>query len=152
MDATAGSVCVRDVVTVNAAASIADAAALMREHHIGAVVITEGSNGAAVPIGILTDRDIVVETVALKLDPATVKVGEIVQRRLATVTSDASCSHVVREMAINGVRRLPVVNADGTLSGIVSLDDVLIQLVTPLVAVGDLAARERRFEAATRST
>jgi CBS domain-containing protein len=152
MDATAGSVCVRKVVTVSAAANVAEAAVLMREHHIGTIVVTDARDGTVVPVGILTDRDIVVETVASGLDPETVKVGEIAQRRLVTVTSDTSCSQVVREMAINGVRRLPVVNADGTLGGIVSLDDVLIELVTPLVAVGDLVARERRFEAAVRST
>ena len=54
-------------------------------------------------------------------------------------------------MSIQGVRRLPVVNADGTLAGIVALDDVLLDLVAPLVAVGDLANRERSFELHTRT-
>ena len=78
-------------------------------------------------------------------------VGEIVQRPLVTITSEATCSQVVREMSIQGVRRLPVVNADGTLAGIVALDDVLLDLVAPLVAVGDLANRERSFELHTRT-
>ena len=54
-------------------------------------------------------------------------------------------------MSLHGVRRLPVVERDGTLAGIVSLDDLLVELVAPLVAVGDLAGRERRFETHTRT-
>jgi CBS domain-containing protein len=138
------------VVTVTRDSSVAEAAALMREHHIGAVVVAESRDLARFPVGMLTDRDIVVEVVAAGLDAKTVRVGEIVQRPVVTVSADASCVDVVREMSIHGVRRMPVVDADGMLAGIVSLDDLLLQLVTPLVAVGDLAFRERRFESNTR--
>ena len=152
MDQKIGNVCTRNVVTVTPATTVAEAAALMRKNHIGTVVIVEERGGARVPTGILTDRDIVMEVVAVGLDGKTINVAEIVQRPLATVKSDATCSEVVREMSIQGVRRMPVVNRDGTLAGIVSLDDVLLDLVSPLVAIGDLAGRERRFEANTRTT
>jgi len=150
MDQSIGRMCIRDVVTVSADTAVAQAAALMRKNHIGAVVMAESRGSGKVPVGILTDRDIVVEVVAPGLDPNTITVGEIVQRRVATIAGDASCAQVAREMSNSGVRRLPVVNSDGTLRGIVSLDDVLLELVAPLLAVGDLAGRERRLEEHTR--
>jgi len=151
MDQRIGNACVRDVVTVRTDSTVAEAASLMRRHHIGAVVIVETGEHGARPVGILTDRDIVVEVVAGGLAPQTLKAMEVVQRSVTTVTKDASCAEIVRLMSINGVRRLPVVDASGALVGIVSLDDILLHLVTPLVAVADLAARERRFETSTRA-
>ena len=150
MNAAIAHSCVRDVVTVDRNATVADAAALMREHHVGAVVMVEDRGEARHPMGILTDRDIVVEVIAAGLDPATVKVAEIVQRPLAVVGEDADCSETARAMAINGVRRLPVVDGNGALTGLVALDDLLLHLIGPLVAVADLAGRERRFEAKVR--
>lgn len=150
MKRTIGNACKRSVVSVTRDASVAATAALMRKHHVGAVVVADERGPARVPVGILTDRDVVVEVVAADLDPKSVSVGEIVRRPLVTVPSDAACADVVREMSINGVRRMPVVDAQGALVGIVSLDDLLIELVAPLVAVGDLAFREQRFEAGTR--
>ena len=145
-----GSTCVRDVVTVTRETSIAAAAALMRKHHVGALVIVDEHDPLRKPRGIVTDRDIVVEVVASGLDAKAIAIGEIVQRPVVTVTSDAPYADVVRAMSVHGVRRLPVVDAGGRLAGIVSLDDVLLELSGPLVAVGDLALRERRFDASTR--
>ena len=152
MKSRIGSTCVRDVVTVTRATSIATAAGLMRKHHVGAVVVVDERDETRKPRGIVTDRDIVVEVVAAGLDAKSLTVGEIVQRPVVTVPADASCADVVREMSINGVRRMPVVDADGDLAGIVALDDVLLELVAPLVAAGDLAVRERRYEASTRTS
>jgi len=150
MDQRIGNVRVDGVVTVTRDTTVAAAAALMRSHHVGSVVLVEDVAGVTKPVGMLTDRDIVVEVVAAGLDPHAITAGEIVQRPVAVVGVETSCSDVVREMAINGVRRLPVVRKDGTLAGIVSLDDVLLDLIAPLVAVADLARRERKFESATR--
>ena len=143
--------CVRDVVTVTRGTTIAAAAALMRKHHIGALVVTEERRGARVPTGMLTDRDIVVEVVAAGLDARAITVGEIVQRPIVTVAADATRVEIARAMSIHGVRRMPVVDAAGALAGIVTLDDMLIELAAPLVAVGELPARERFYEAGTRT-
>ena len=151
MDPSIGNACIRNIVTVTGESTITEAASVMRRHHIGSVVIVEAGEGGTKPVGILTDRDIVIEVVAAGLAPQTLKVAEIVQRPLTTVTELASCAEVVRLMSVNGVRRLPVVDAKGILVGIVSLDDILLQLVGPLVAVADLATRERRFETNARA-
>jgi CBS domain-containing protein len=145
-----GSFCVRDVVTVTRETSVVEAASLMRQRHVGAVVIVEDSGDRRIPVGMLTDRDIVIEIVAAGLDSATMKVGEVLQRPLTSIDEDAGYAETVRLMAVNGVRRMPVVDKRGTLVGIITVDDILRQLAAPLVALSDLAARERHFESEVR--
>ena len=149
MDKNIGNSYVKTVATVTPDSTVAESAALMRKHHVGALVIVDELRK---PVGIVTDRDIAIEVVAAGLVPQTVKVGEIVQRPITTVTADAGWTETVRLMSINGVRRLPVVDAAGRLIGIVSFDDLLLQLAGPLVAMADLAGRERHFEASTRGS
>lgn len=145
-----GGFCIRNVVTVPRDATVAEAATLMRRHHIGAVVIVEPAAGGHVPVGMLTDRDIVVEVVAAGLAPETMRVTEVVHRPVVTVAEDAGYAETVRVMSVNGVRRMPVVDGDGRLVGIIAVDDILHQLAGPLFALGDLAARERHYEMGTR--
>jgi len=144
-----GNFCVRNVVTVSRNAPIIEAAKLMREHHVGALVVVD-KPGGNVPVGIVTDRDIVVEVVAAGVAANTVNVAEIIQRPLATVNEDASYAETVRLMAQHAVRRMPVVDAHGKLVGIVAVDDLMRQLAGPLLALADLASRERRYERETR--
>ena len=144
-----GSFCTRQVVTVEPDATVVEACILMRQHHVGAVVIVDDRAGARKPVGILTDRDIAVEVVALRVAPDTLKVSEVVQRPVTCVGEDAGYAETVRLMSVNGVRRMPVVDRDGNVAGIVTLDDVLRQLAGPFMALGELVARERRFEVAS---
>ena len=145
-----GEFCVRNVVTVAREATVVEVATLMRQYHIGAVLVVEERADGKFPVGVLTDRDIVVEIVAAGLDPASVKVGELMQRPVTTVTESADYGETVRLMAVNGVRRMPVVDAHGRLVGIITVDDILRQLAGPLVALADLAVRERHYETETR--
>lgn len=145
-----GDFCVRNVVTVIRETTVVEAAKLMRQYHIGAVLVVEEGTDGKVPVGILTDRDIVIEIVAAALDPASVKVGELMQRPVTTVPEDASYGEAVRLMSVNGVRRMPVVDARGRLAGIITVDDILRQLAGPLVALSDLTVRERHYETETR--
>ena len=142
--------CTRDVVTVAAQASVVEACGLMRKHHVGAVVVVEENAAGKRPLGVLTDRDIAVEVVALGLAPESLKVSEVVQRDVTTIREDAGYAETVRLMSINGVRRMPVVDQRGNLVGIITVDYVLRQIAAPLVALSDLVARERHFEQATR--
>ena len=142
--------CTRDVVTVAPHTSVVEACALMRKHHVGAVVVVEETASGKRPLGVLTDRDIAVEVVALGLAPESLKVSEVVQRDVTTIREDAGYAETVRLMSINGVRRMPVVDQRGNLVGIITVDYVLRQIAAPLVALSDLVARERHFEQATR--
>ena len=145
-----GRFCTHDVVTVTRDAPIVEAATLMREHHIGALVVVEQARDGSVPVGMLTDRDVVVEIVAAGLSPKTVKVGEILQRPVVTIEENAGYAEAMRHMSANGVRRMPVVDARGALVGIITIDDILHQLAGPLLALAELAGRGRRYEMETR--
>jgi len=143
--------CIRDVVCCSRDTSIVDAAALMRHRHIGNVIVVDQTGGKRVPVGIVTDRDIVVEVVAAGLDPKLIKLGDLVLTPLTTIEEGAGYAETVRLMSVKGVRRMPVVDAAGCLVGIITLDDMLRQLAGPLAALSELAGRGRRYESLTRA-
>ncbi|MEO8506113.1 MAG: CBS domain-containing protein [Betaproteobacteria bacterium] len=143
--------CVRDVICASRTTTISKAAALMRQHHIGDVVIVDETDGKRIPVGILTDRDIVVEVIALGIDAGLLKVEDLLQRPVVTVNEDRSYGDTIRQMTVNGVRRIPVVDRNGELVGIISVDDMLRQLAVPLAALAELPARGRHLEMRTRT-
>ncbi|HEV2685856.1 MAG TPA: CBS domain-containing protein, partial [Actinomycetota bacterium] len=124
---------------------------LMRHHHVGDVVVIDETDGTRKPVGIVTDRDLVVEVMAPGADPSVVKLGDLLLRPPVMAEHDAGYAETVRLMAVNGVRRMPVVGPGGALVGIVTLDDMLRQLASPLAALADLAGRARHFESQTRA-
>ncbi|HUH93725.1 MAG TPA: CBS domain-containing protein [Casimicrobiaceae bacterium] len=143
--------CTHNVVCATRDTTALEAARLMRHHHVGDVVIVDESDGVRKPIGIVTDRDLVVEVMASGVDPSAIKIGELVLRSPVIIEDSASYAETVRLMAVNGVRRMPVVGPGGALLGIITLDDMLRQLTSPLAALADLAGRARSFEAQTRA-
>ena len=130
--------------------SVIEAAALMRKHHVGDVMVVEEANGQRKPVGIVTDRDLVVEVMASGLDPSAPKVGDLVSRPMVTIDEGASYGQTIGLMSVKGVRRMPVVGQAGELVGIITLDDLLWQLAGPLAALASLSERGRSFEAKTR--
>jgi len=146
----ATDVCNREVVTVETHDSLRDAAALMRQHHVGDVVVVERSGGYLAPLGILTDRDIVVEVVAEGVEIEDVTVGDAMTGELVTAGEDDDLLSTLERMRENAVRRLPVIDAKGVLVGIVTLDDIIGLLAKELTEVWALIVRERRHEAEVR--
>ncbi len=147
---TISDFCVRDVVCASRSDTISEAAALMREHHVGDVLVVDEVEGRRVPVGIVTDRDIVVEIVAAGVDPRTLKVGDLVLRPVVSVRDNRSFTDTVRLMTQHGVRRMPVVDADGALVGIVTVDDMVRQLALPLATLSELPRRGRHVEMQVR--
>ncbi len=125
---TVGEVCNREVVIIGRAASVSEAARLMREHHVGDVVVAEERGEEQVPVGILTDRDIVVGLVAQGIDPGTMAVADLMSFELVTAAEADELLEAMKTMRRTGVRRTPVVNVHGALVGILAVDD-LIDLV-----------------------
>jgi len=124
------------------------AAMLMRRHHVGDLVVVDADGGASVPVGILTDRDIVLAVVAPGLDPASLLAGDVMSDDLLTANESDDVYATIERMRLRGIRRVPVLDANGNLSGIVSADDLLAFLVDEM---GELArigswqqAHERR--------
>ncbi len=145
-----GEVCNREVVVVRSGTSVADAAQLMRAHHVGDVVVVRENGGRNEPVGIVTDRDLVVEVMAEGLDPSTLTVGEIMGQALARVKEDTGVFEAIRYMRDSGVRRMPVVDACGGLAGIVTLDDLLELLAEELMYLSRLTQTEQDKEVGTR--
>ena len=147
---TIGTICNREVITVQRDATVLHAAVLMRQHHVGDVVVIENRNNKTVPIGIVTDRDIVVELVATELDCKVITVGDIIITKLIVVKDSAGVFEAIQLMANKGVRRLPVVDDAGGLVGIVTLDDLLLLLSKELAALNKLVTHEQKNEATKR--
>jgi CBS domain-containing protein len=145
-----GEICNREVVITCVEDSVLNAAKLMRKHHVGDVLVVHQSNGSCIPVGIITDRDLVVEILATEIDPATLTVGDIMASELATVKEDIGVFEAIRFMRIKGVRRLPVVDNDGNLIGVVTLDDLLELLVEELGLLVKLIVHEQKKEASDR--
>lgn len=141
-----GSVCNRNVIAVSRSMTVQEAARLMRAEHIGDVLVLDDSGEPPLPIGIVTDRDIVIEVVAAGLDPEALKLADLLVRPLVTVDEHDSCEDTVRLMTMNGVRRMPVIDAFGGLIGVVTLDDLLPHFAAPLAQLSQLASRSRKLE------
>jgi CBS domain-containing protein len=133
-----GQVCTRPVVTVGSKASVREAARLMRAEKVGAVVVVDSST----PRGILTDRDIAVSVVAEGKDPAVVQVGEVMHPNPAVVREDKGLLDAIKLFAAKGVRRLPVVDQAGNLTGILALDDLLMLFGTEMGHAATALSRE----------
>lgn len=145
-----GQICNRDTVIVRKEDSIIEAAKLLREFHVGSVVVVEDTAGGVKPVGILTDRDLVVEILAAELDPATVSVGDIMSYELTTAREEDGLWDVLQRMQSKGVRRVPVVNAEGLLAGILTSDDLLELLASELGQLVKVIGRERQREESAR--
>jgi CBS domain-containing protein len=121
----AGELCNREVVFTYRDTGLAEAARLMREHHVGSLVVVTEQASARVPVGLITDRDIVVAVVARGLDPKTLSVGDVMGGGALVVREQDGITDALRIMREKGVRRLPVVSGSGALVGILALDDIL---------------------------
>jgi CBS domain-containing protein len=144
--------CQRNVVTVREFDELTSAAELMRERHIGYLVVVEPdvTDGSLKPVGVLTDRDIVVTVVARNTDPRSLRVGDVMTRAPRTAADSDSLDSVLQAMRGIGVRRLPIVGDRGRLVGVLSLDDVIDALAAELAHVAGSIRNEQRIETALR--
>ncbi len=144
-------ICSRVVVVATPETDLRAAARLMRDHHVGALVVIEKRDGATRPVGIVTDRDIVVAVVADEgVDPESLTLRDVMSGELALAQETDGVFEAVDRMQDSGTRRLPVVDADGRLIGIVSLDDVLRMLASELTALALASQRSVAREARAR--
>jgi CBS domain-containing protein len=147
---TTGQVCNREVVFIHKQASIPEAARLMREYHVGDLVVIKEKTGKRVPVGIVTDRDIVLEVIAEGVGMDDINVGDIMSDNLVTARESASLLETIKVMRAKGIRRLPVVNDDNELVGILSVDDLIDLFSEQIVDLTRLISREQDREKAGR--
>ena len=129
--------CKRGVVTIHRNATVEAAAQMMRASHIGNVVVVDAADTRK-PVGIITDRDIAVEVVAQGLVPAQTTVGSVMSAPVASLSEDDSFIEALDKMSVRGVRRAPVLDRDGRLKGLVSVDDLVPLLARELAKIGAL--------------
>jgi CBS domain-containing protein len=147
----AGEFCNREVVTATRDMSVLEAARLMREHHVGCLIVVEEVSGHTRPTGILTDRDIVIEVIAKDVSATGVTVGDAMTFTLLKVTEDENIFDVAQRMRSRGVRRVPVISHNGDLAGIIALDDLLGLLSQELSLLATITTRETEQEVSKRS-
>ncbi len=136
-------ICNREVIIIQKEETVMEAAKLMRQHHVGdVIVIEEQSNNIRKPIGIVTDRDLVIEIMATELDSSVITVGDIMVPKLVTVNESTGVFEAIQYMRRNTVRRSPVVDDRGGLIGIIALDDLLQLLAEELADLAKLTSRE----------
>jgi len=122
---------VGEVVTVAPDRRLADAAALLRDRDVGCLVVTD----EGCPVGMLTDRDVALATLAENVDAGAVVVDSVMQRPAITIEHAAPLREAVQRMRERGVRRLPIVDEAGKLTGLVTADDLVSVIVNELIAV-----------------
>ena len=147
-----GEICERDTVTIRPQEDLLAAAQLMREKHVGFLIVVEPAvaEGAWHPVGVLTDRDVVITVVAREANPRSLRVEDVMTRKPAQIQADESLDAALREMRRVGVRRLPVVGERGALYGVISLDDVLARHSDQLQYAAGSIRSEQRVERALR--
>ncbi|MFC6951432.1 CBS domain-containing protein [Halorubellus litoreus] len=126
------------LVTATPDHSIEDAAKLMAEHEVGCIVVERDDE----PIGIVTDRDVALGVVAAEKDPASTTVSDVMTREPVTVHVDDGVYELTEAMRDNSIRRMPVVDDDGTLAGIVTLDDVFVLVADEMHGLSEVIRAE----------
>jgi len=145
-----GEICTVQTIYCKRDETVQGAALLMRKNHVGDLVVVEQPNGERIPVGIITDRDIVVSVIALGLDPASLLVGDIMSDDLLTAAEEDDVYETIERMRLRGIRRVPVVNNKGGLTGIVSVDDLLEFLAEEMGELSRISSHQQAHEKRAR--
>ena len=136
---TIARICVRDVDHAVAKETACQVAVRMRQRAVGTLVIL---NADRQPIGIITDRDLMERVVAEARDATNTLVGDIMTRDPMTIAEDDPIQVALPRMRRGGFRRLPVVDREGSLVGLVSMDDILMLVSEEMAQIGQLVRLE----------
>jgi CBS domain-containing protein len=148
---TISTICTHRVITVDRGIDIAAAAGVMRENHIGYLIVTDARSGGSAPIGVITDRDIVVKVMAKDVDAHTLTVADVMTPDPLIAAEDDGISETLHRMRRLGVRRVPVVGPRGYVTGVLSIDDVVDHLVSQLADVAGSIRNELQLEETLRT-
>jgi CBS domain-containing protein len=136
---TVGRICCHEVDLAEPAETVRAAAQRMLQRNVGTLVVVDESRQ---PVGILTDRDLAVRVLAKGLDPEETQVGSVMTEQPRTIRLDSPLDSALAAMRMGNVRRLPVVDPEGSLIGILSLDDVVQHLAQEMAVLGRILEGE----------
>lgn len=144
--------CMLDVARCSPRTTVLEAAHLMRHHHTGDLVVVDDDGGEErqTPLGVITDRDIVVEVLARGADPARTLVSQVMRTPVVIANAQEDSSAVLERMRAHGVRRIPIVGEDGWLVGIVTADDMLKRLAADAHMLTEIVSKEQNQEQRAR--
>ncbi|MCW8407462.1 CBS domain-containing protein [Legionella sp. PATHC035] len=146
-----GEYCNRDVVVINGNESVKNAAELMRTYHVGDLVLVEEHHNRKIPIGIVTDRDLVIEVMAAGVQPESLLVRDILTDPFSCVFENDSLFDALEIMHSKKIRRLPVISENKTLIGIITLDDLIEILTETMTHIVDVVKLQQKKEARQRT-
>lgn len=141
-----GTLCSRRPVTVSTGAPMSDVARLMRDEHVGAVIVTESGQGRARVVGMITDRDIVRAQLERTADLSRLSAGEVMSRDPLVIGEEESVDGAIAHLRARGIRRAPVIAQDGALIGLISADDLLANVARKLIGLAEIVGWQRRVE------
>ncbi len=147
---TLKSICNREVVIAQKNDTLVEAAKLMREYQVGSIVIVEERNGLRYPVGIVTDRDLVIELIAKEVDINLVTLGDVMYRDIILGKENDDINETIKIMRQRGIRRLPVVDDRGVLVGIVTMDDLIDLIAEELKDLVALIGKQQNLEKGCR--
>jgi CBS domain-containing protein len=142
MQMNVGQECSQPAITVAVSATLAEAAALMRERNVGAVIVTQSPSDRPTAVGVITDRDIVRAQLEHTADLSSLGVEQAMSRDPLEINAQCDIGDAIRRMRERGVRRAPIVSDNGTLSGVVSIDDLIARVAEDLVGISSILAKQ----------
>lgn len=140
------NLCSRHPVIVAVGAPISDVALLMRDKHVGAVIVTEGGPERFRAVGMITDRDIIRAQFERTADMSRLSAGQVMTRNPLVIGEEESVDGAIAHLRARGVRRAPVVALDGTLMGLISVDDLLTHVARKLANLAEVVEWQPRTE------
>lgn len=120
-----GDYCKHGVVTVDTSADCVAIAKLMRDEHVGFLVVVQEGDPRRKPLGVVTDRDLVLQVCARDVDLRGVTAADVMSRDPLIAREGDDLNDLMQAMQMAGFRRVPVVNANGALTGIIAMDDAI---------------------------
>ena len=138
--------CTRAVVTCRRDTSALELAQLMRDRHVGDVIVVDVDAGGSTPVGIVTDRDMIVRIMAKDVDPKLVRAEDLITEELVTAVGREGVYDGIWHMRSKGIRRLPVVDEHNHLLGVLTADDVTRFLAEELTELACAVPHQRKLE------
>lgn len=138
--------CILDVASCKREATVAEAARLMRQCHTGDLIVVDETDGSREPVGIITDRDIVVQVIAQGRDPNRTAVADVMAAPLVVAGISEDPDIAIERMRSHGVRRLPIINDAGEVAGILTLDDFQRYVADQSAALAAVVSKEQTRE------
>jgi len=141
-----GKICNKDVAVCRRGTTALQLAQLMRKHHVGDFLVVDDALGKTVPVGIVTDRDLVVSVIATEIDSSAICVEDFMSSPLVLAYDWEDIFSVLERMRQHGIRRIPVVDEPGQLFGIVTLDDIVAALAGMLMQMALVSSQGKSIE------